>query len=667
MKPQTKFLGNRWIWFSLTILGYLLFFATDAIPYLRGPSVTQWRWLHDFEFVVERLWPAGLAGTLAVGFLVIVDRLSPERLNRRQEVGLLAALVLLALLVQAAVLFVEREDVPALLFDRIVSPTANGYFTVAASVGDVGQMLRTYPTQMKAFPYQHPSTHPPGLVLAYLAVLRVMGRLPALAEPLGMWARTFRCADMGLMALSNVQLAAASLLALLKPALSTLTLLPLYSAGRRLYGVKGALRSCLFYTLVPAVSLFATAPDQLYPLFTCLTVYWLMLAVEDQRWSYALLAGLALSVATFMSAVNVMLLALPAIYFGLRLTFGSDRGHFSRRHLFLSTAAFFVGLASVWVAYQIVFGVSPFEILDAATHDLKIPPLPTNPTLADYLGRIAARLREVNGGRSYLTWVIYNLYDYFAFLGLPLLALLGPAVPGAIQKLRPRQLTAYETLPLAFVLALLVLDLSGIIRGEVGRIWLFLMPCGVLAAVGALSEENPPPLWLVAVLQLAQTVVFAMSLTLVDPVLWPMPSHERSFAPPPVQHSLELEFGDGVIRLLGYDLEESPVMMGDSVNLTLYWQSVTQTSVSYKVFVHLLDSTDNIRGQRDSPPLNGDWPTTCWAPGEVVADPYTLTLPADAPPGDYTLAVGLYLEKTWERLPVDGADQVRLGPVKVLR
>lgn len=664
MKPRIKLFGNRWLWFSLVVLGYLLLIATDAIPYLRGPSVPQWRWLYDFEFAMERLWPAGLAGALAVGFLVIVGRLSPERLNRRREAGLLAALVLLALLIQAAVLFVERENVPALLFDRVVSPTANGYFTVAVPVSDVGQMLRTFPTQMKAFPYQHPSTHPPGLVLAYLAALRVMERLPALAEPLGMWARTFRCADMGLMALSNAQLATAALLALLKPALSTLTLLPLYGIGRRLYGIKGALRSGLFYTLVPAVSLFATTPDQLYPFFACLTIYWLMLAVKDRRWGYALLAGLALSVASFMSAVNVMVLALPAIYFGLRLTLALDRDHFPRRHLFLCAAAFFVGLVSVWVAYQAAFSVSPFEILDAATHDLKIPPLPPNPTLADYVGQIAARLREVNGGRSYLIWVFYNLYDYFAFLGLPLLALLGPAVLGAIQKLRPRRLTAAETLPLAFVLTLLALDFSGIIRGEVGRIWLFLMPFGVLATVGALPDENPPPLWLVAGLQLAQTVVFAMSLTLIDPVLWPMPSHERSFAPPAAQHPLELEFGGGVIQLLGYDLE-SPVTPGDSVNLTLYWQSVTQTPVSYKVFVHLLDPADNIRGQKDNPPLSGDWPTTCWTPGEVVADPYVVSVPLDAPSGDYSLAVGLYQEATRMRLPIGNEDHVRLGPVVV--
>lgn len=637
------------------MLAYLLAFATDLVPYLRGPSVPQWRWLHDFDPALNRLWPAALVLGLVLSFSVIVGRLRPESLSRCQEMGLLGALILIALCVQAAILFIERDNVPALLFDRVVSPTANGYFSVAVTVGDANEMLRDFPAQMKAFPYQHPSTHPPGLLLLYLAAIRLMEHLPALAEPLGMWARTFRCADVGLMALTNAQLAGAALLGLLTPVLSALTLLPLYGIGRRLYGVKGALRSGLLCAVIPAVSLFAAEPDQIYPLFACLALYWLMLAVADRRWGYALLAGLALSAATFMSVVNFMFVALPIIFLGLQIAFGKDREALSWRHLFLCAGAFLLGLASVWLVYQWAFGVSPFDILDAATHHLSLPPLPSQPTLLDRLDQIATRLREVNGGRDYWIWLFYNLYDFVAFMGLPLLALVVPSVVRAFQGLGERRLTAAQALPLAFALALLVLDVSGIIRGEVGRIWLFLMPIGALAAIGAVRDERPA-----AVLQLVQAAVFAMSLTVVDTMLWPMPAHERRFDPPPMQHTLNVEFDD-TIRLLGYDLREP----GEAFDLTLYWQSMTRTPVSYKVFVHLLDAGEQIRGQQDSLPVSGDWPTTCWFAGEVIVDSYAIPVAPDAPPGDYTLAVGLYQEAAMERLPVGGEDHVRLGPVTV--
>jgi hypothetical protein len=77
-------------------------------------------------------------------------------------------------------------------------------------------------------------------------------------------------------------------------------------------------------------------------------------------------------------------------------------------------------------------------------------------------------------------------------------------------------------------------------------------------------------------------------------------------------------------------------------------------------------------GQQDSIPGQGDYPTTGWAVGEVVADRYTVALQADAPPGDYVLEIGLYDATTGERLPVlDAAgrpqdDRIILETVRVI-
>ncbi|MFN2295442.1 MAG: hypothetical protein ACK2U0_13640, partial [Candidatus Promineifilaceae bacterium] len=48
--------------------------------------------------------------------------------------------------------------------------------------------------------------------------------------------------------------------------------------------------------------------------------------------------------------------------------------------------------------------------------------------------------------------------------------------------------------------------------------------------------------------------------------------------------------------------------------------------------------------------------TSRWLPDEVVLDRYTLQLPADLPPGDYPLEVGLYISETGRRLAVQSAD-----------
>ncbi|MFM7584572.1 MAG: hypothetical protein ACKO9F_17855, partial [Caldilinea sp.] len=41
-----------------------------------------------------------------------------------------------------------------------------------------------------------------------------------------------------------------------------------------------------------------------------------------------------------------------------------------------------------------------------------------------------------------------------------------------------------------------------------------------------------------------------------------------------------------------------------------------------------------------------------WDPGELVADPYVIPVQQDAPDGLYPLYTGMYLEETFERLPV---------------
>jgi hypothetical protein len=52
----------------------------------------------------------------------------------------------------------------------------------------------------------------------------------------------------------------------------------------------------------------------------------------------------------------------------------------------------------------------------------------------------------------------------------------------------------------------------------------------------------------------------------------------------------------------------------------------------------------------------GDYPTSVWAPGEVIIDPHVVVLPADLPAGQYRLLVGMYNLETLVRLPrLDGA------------
>jgi 4-amino-4-deoxy-L-arabinose transferase-like glycosyltransferase len=132
------------------------------------------------------------------------------------------------------------------------------------------------------------------------------------------------------------------------------------------------------------------------------------------------------------------------------------------------------------------------------------------------------------------------------------------------------------------------------------------------------------------------------------------------FAVTEIQYPLQISVGNN-IRLLGYDLGETQVQAGGVLPLTLYWQAMGTTETSYTVFTHLLDPQSQVRGQQDSVPGGGALPTTSWIDGEVITDPYDLTVDADAPPGDYVLEIGMYDAATGERLPVYDAAGTPLG------
>jgi len=138
-------------------------------------------------------------------------------------------------------------------------------------------------------------------------------------------------------------------------------------------------------------------------------------------------------------------------------------------------------------------------------------------------------------------------------------------------------------------------------------------------------------------------------------------------AAPSPEHLIQAELGGNGSRvlLLGYDLAEEYSAPGDELQLVLYWQALDPLEGDYTVFVHLLDDAGQIRGQGDGLPVGGFQPTTFWDPGEIIVDGHSVTIDADAVPGTYRLAVGLYLPSSGQRLEGADGDCVLLGEVQV--
>jgi 4-amino-4-deoxy-L-arabinose transferase-like glycosyltransferase len=128
---------------------------------------------------------------------------------------------------------------------------------------------------------------------------------------------------------------------------------------------------------------------------------------------------------------------------------------------------------------------------------------------------------------------------------------------------------------------------------------------------------------------------------------WPL---ETSL--PDLANPLEAHFGQE-IQLYGYDLAETSLQPGGSLDLTLYWQALDVPTEDYNVFVHLISAADGeIVSQQDGVPVDWLRPTKGWRKDEVLVDNYQLSLPADLTPGTYELYVGLFDPESFERAPV---------------
>jgi hypothetical protein len=124
-------------------------------------------------------------------------------------------------------------------------------------------------------------------------------------------------------------------------------------------------------------------------------------------------------------------------------------------------------------------------------------------------------------------------------------------------------------------------------------------------------------------------------------------------------HPLDYNFANK-IGLTGYRtyLDETK----QTLLLALDWKGVTPPENNYKIFIHLVDSDDNIITQNDVEPLSRLRPTSTWKSEEEILDFYPIPLPENASLEEATILLGLYLLETGERLFLVGPDGSPTAP-----
>lgn len=599
---------------------YIVALIADWPDWLRGVN---WVWVRRVPAWGWRFgWMAlALLAGLALGWAAT----AAGDWSRRRTALFLGALAVLAPLLQIAVAAQHRAQPLS-----VAVMSAAGFWHEGARIDDPRDFLRDYPALMPNFADVHVRTQPPGQLLAYRWLAQAYERLPGAADVVGRRLHRYDCAAPQLSGLSSAQLAAGSLrIALLF--LSGLGAPLLYAISRRFYRPRAARLAAAGFVFLPGLLVFSGRMDVTFALLALLMLWAALKAMLDGRRVAAVALALLVAITSFFSFTALALAGFALLLAGACALDAPSRRDAARRWLW--TAAL-TGAAVVlfWGALRLFFAVDGLAIWRTSQE-------------------LHRTLRL-----EYPLWPLFNLYDLAAFMGwVPFVGALGAVGAAVVARRRGRHVPG-GALALGWAAAVLLLNLSGTVRAETGRLWLFLMPVGLLvgwayfeARFGEKAKRRGLMLLWAGFVAQALVMGYFLGGRIPEPAT-PQPQ----FRLPATMTPLDYRLGEA-ITLRGYTVEAAD----GGTRLTLYWRAADFPRADYSVFVHALDGKGAILAQSDGPPAAV--PMWCWIPGEVVADERLLTAP-----GIREIAVGVYDPLSGARLPVSppvGDDRIIL-PVR---
>ena len=398
-----------------------MFFVTIVYnPRFDGPYYWKWR------FIDAPIAPFAVYIALAAGVIFWVHNRFSGKGNRQWWATLLLALVHFGLMVA---FMSETERSLETVQWRVQHPDITSYYTEALKIENLGDWMSSYAERLPLMG-GHTQTHPPAPILYFYVWTQVLGPNGA-----ALWGGIF----IGLLA--------------------SLTVPVIYLLTREVAGdVDAGLLAATIWSLLPAVVGLLGSFDPMYPLFTSLLLYAWTQAVWKGRRSMAVWFGFILAAAMWWTHGILVLGACFVLLAFFGWVWSGERGVAAKRII-----------TSAGISAAVLLGVFGFSYL-----------------ATDYNHWAALRqsMRIQEGlapvwNRPYHYAVFWDLYDYFlaaGFLSLGVIvALLSRWISGwTTASYRPRAFAA------ASLLGLLIVDLTGLLRGEAARVWLFLQPLTIV-------------------------------------------------------------------------------------------------------------------------------------------------------------------------------------------
>ncbi len=468
----------------------LIFYALiviDFSPFLRGPAPypPDWRWPYEPVNTLSRIWfPFTIMGAIFLSFWR-----KEKRFENTSNYRVLILLVVLCFVLQISLLYYSRSGVEVLLH-RTINPMINGYFTVSTQISNLASFIANFNQSLNDYP-MYARFHPPGGILLYYLFELILKPFAHLFS--GILAISPYHADVAMIwnELSYSQRFNALGSGFMIAFLASIAIIPTYFSTKLLYGEKAAFRSVALFTFIPSVLLFVPLIDIFMPLFTSISLYFILKGLKEKNYLYYFLSGLVLFIGTFFT-----LTFLPIIFFIFLILIFK---YFQQKKYFI----YFIKSLFVFV---LGFTIVPFILFFAGLN------------LIEMTKTIMFYHEAAQAGRKHLVWFFYNLYDFFLFAGIPIGILFIYLFFKELKMFKFKNVKRIEIISVSFLVMLLVVNLSGAVRAETGRIWLPFIPILIIVIANFTTNKlkfTNRQFTLLLLLQATQVIVFQTFLVAV--------------------------------------------------------------------------------------------------------------------------------------------------------
>lgn len=439
----------------------------------------------------------------AIALVVLAVWRCIERTGRLAEAALVSALVGLAFLAQVAVGRQPNVGYHESLF-AVGLPKASAYHEAARRIERLPEHLRHFDAEVRRPPFRvQLSTHPAGPVVLFWSLNHVFagreaaaGRFEQRCEDWladGMRLEDSPAAKALFARMTAAERAGAWLATIVLRLAACLVLVPVYLMARGLQGRRAALVAAAFSAAIPSLLLFSPGLDQAYPVLA-LGACWLAYRAGERRslWR-AVVCGLVVSLGLFFTLAFVVVAGWSGLLAIVGLRRAERAG--SRADWVKLLGGGVLGWLAPVAALYAAFGYNSFAVWEAC-----------------WQGN--AKFNALTQ-RTYWTWLLLNPVEFAAALGLPVFCLFGRRAVGEAWALARRRLASRDWATLIAAGLLVALNVLGANRGEVPRLWMFLMPACAVAAAAETERYAPyrrAVFIVLFVLQCVQVVVFKASV-----------------------------------------------------------------------------------------------------------------------------------------------------------